>query len=422
MKYIFSNETVGIINSTLGVVSTKESTTVLSLGAEDLGETVKCNATVTSAGEQISLNFASKKPEEWAPVKVGVKSSDLSAACSSLLSFGEEIYLDVTDGQVTVGVSDKANVRLDTLDIPQQMEGENELMIVMMTASDFNSFLKKGLQSGVNQPSSDGTGNAVMVIDATNGEIRGFSTNKVLTSKSKSTVNFPVAPEGDEGLKARIEAMDKALDEYCEKNSREKSAIPIVLPISCVNHMKNLTASQSEVILTVTEKYVSVALGNVGTYTFQQGAQAPVAEQILDTVIEQESGEATRLQFDATALINAVTFINEMDKIGNGAGKNAIRLTVADGKLKIASATGNKAGTSLAPVAAEGADKEMLVNGLFLRDAINVLDKGNLVISFGKRTVMVQNGSLKDGISDAGIAFIMVINSVPDTNTAAKEE
>ena len=399
----------------LSTVATKDTITELNLGLKDLGDKLLVVATVTAAGEQVSLNLPCKKPADWdgQPVTIGVKSQTFSAVVTSLLKFKEDIYIDITGNVVKAGVEKKAEVTLDTVaELPQKIEGGETILQFVMKDADLQSFIRKGLTTGAQEARDDGTSNAVLTIDMSDGEARGtmvgFSTTRYITSLGRGKALLPKAPEGNEAAAKQIEAMEQAFDAYCAKTGQDKSALAIVMPVVSIKHLQTLAQGQAQVLFAVTEKYVNVSLGNVGVYTFRQGAKAPAKAQQMEAIVGQATQGAIKVGFDAAAIGNAVSFINDMDKLDGTLGKKAVHLTVSGDGLMIISGNNDKAETSV-KVLNGGGDADMYVNGQLLKEALAVLDKGNVVVSFGAGLLLLQNGTVTEGVSNTALAFIMAV-------------
>jgi hypothetical protein len=421
MKFTIENATIEGMNNALSVVSTKDTVTTLTIGEKEFGDKLLMVANVTSVGEQVTLNLTCKKPADFdgTPVTIAVKSQTFTAITSSLLKFKEDIVIDITDG-VVKAESGKAAVNLETVvSIPEKIEGGDVMLQMMMKGEEFQSFIRRGFTSGADAVSDNGTSNAVMTINVTDGTAEGFSTTGSRASIAKGKVLLPKAPEGNEAVKAQVDAMSAVLDAYCEKTGQKKEALAIVLPGVCVKHMQTLAQGQAQVQLAVTAQYVNVIIGNVGVYTFRQGAKAPTQVAVLRQYVAGEYKDATRVVFDAAAVIQAVQFINDMDRLDGLNGKKAVKLIVKDGGLKMVSAGGGKADTAVTPLAIEGGDVEMSMNGQALRQMLDVVDRGNVMLSFGENMVILENGTIADGPSESVLAFLM---KVKDTQEDAGSE
>ena len=426
MRYNFNNGTIEGANTVLSTVMTKDTITELTLGLKDLGDKLLVTATVTAAGEQVALNLPCKKPSDWdgTPVTIGVKSQTFSAVMSSLLKFKEDIYIDITDGVVKTGVSKKAEVALDTVaELPQKIEGGETILQFVLKDADLQSFIKKGLITGNMEPHEDGTSNAVLTIDVDSaseaaGAINGFSTTRYITSMGKGKALLPKAPEGNEAAAKQIESMNAALDAYCAKTGQSRDALALVIPVASVKHLQTLAAGQPQVLFAVTEKYINVSLGNVGTYTFRQGAKAPAKASQIQGIVDACMGGAVKLGFDAAAIINAVSFINDMDKIDGNFGKKAVHLSVNGDGLMMISGNNDRAETSVKVLNGSG-EAEIYINGQLFKEALGVLDKGNAVLSFCDKILVLQNGTI-DKISESAMAFIVGVE--PNTAEEADEE
>ena len=427
MKYFFTNSTVENTNNVLATVSTKDTVTELSIGLKDLGDKLLATANVTAVGEQVSLNIPCKKPKDWdgQAVTIGVKSQTFQTVMASLLRFKEDVYIDITDGVVRTGVAGKAEVTLDVVsELPDKIEGGDVLLQFVMKDADLQSFIKRGLMTGSLDTRDDGTHNAVVSINVSDGEERGavtgFSTTRFITSLAKSKAQLPKAPEGNEKAAAQIQAMDEALSKYLEKTGQDRTSLNVVMPVNSVKHLQILSAGQTQVLFSLTEKYVTVALGNVGLYTFRQGAKAPARSEMIEALVGKDTEGAVTAGFDAGTLTNAVSFINDMDRLDGTFGRKAVKLTVKDNGMLMISGNGDKAETNV-KVLNGGGDSEAYLNGTLLKDALNVVDKGNLVISFGGSTVVFRNGT-SDNISDAGFVFLMKATPDSDEEDTAEGE
>lgn len=411
-KFSFSNSNIENTVGILSTVSTKDTVTEITFGTKDLGDKVEVVFNTTSVGEQIAMKVAAKKPEgfDGTPITIGVKSTVFQAVIASLTKFGEDVYIDISDKAVKAGVVGKAEVGLDTVaELPQKLEGGEVMLQFALKTAELNSLVKRGLSTGSQEIRDDGTHNAVLSIDVSDGEGRGavvgFSTTRHLTSLAKGKVLLPVPQEGNDAAKAQYEATQAVLNAYVEKTGQKKEAFTLVLPVQAVRHLSALANNVELVPFFVTEKYIQVMLGTVGTYTFRQNAKAPASAEALETIIAQDTDGGVSIGFDAATLLNGVGFINDMDKLDGTLGRKAVKLTAsADGLLMI-SGNGDKAKTSVKATAGGGA-AECYINGALLRDAIGVLDKGNIVLTFGNSTVMVENGT-PDAKSGNGFAFIM---------------
>ena len=432
MKYSFVNQTLENMNSVLGTVQTKDTVTEITIGAKDLGDKLKVVTCVTAPGEQITYDLPCKKPEGWdgSPVTIGVKSQTFSAVISSLLKFKEDVYLDIAEGSVKAGVAGKAEVSLDTVaELPQKIEGGKTMLQFVLKGSDLQNFIRKGLLTGSNEARDDGTGNAVMTIDASGGEnagsITGFSTNRNAGTIGRGKALMPKAPEGNEAAARQLEEMKAVLDEYCTSTKQNAAELTIVMPISSVRHLQSLATELPQVLFSVTERYVSAALGNVGTYTFRQGAKAPAAVAQIEAMLDKMMEGAVQVGFDAAQISNAVSFINDMDKLDGTLGKKAVHLKVSADGLMMISGNGDRAETKVKVLNGSG-EADMLLNGQLLRDALAALDKGNIVLSFGSRMLAIQNGTTTEGISDNALAFIAAVmenkSQAEETDEAEAEE
>lgn len=427
-KFIISNTNIESANNVLATVSTKDTITELTFGEKDLGDKVLVSLNVTGVGEQVSLVLAAKKPKGWdgTPVTIGVKSQTFQAVTGSLSHFGEEVYIDIAENAVKAGVSGKAEVSLDTVaELPQKIEGGDVMAQFVLKATELNTLIKKGMSTTSDEIREDGTHNAVLTLDLSDGEGRGqavaFSTTRVTTSFTKGKVLLPKVQEGNEAAAAQLAAMQAVLDAYVEKTKQTKEALTLVLPGASIKHLQSILAAAGleQVLFSVTEKYIQVALGSVGTYTFRQNPKAPAKAEMLQAVIDKDTEGGAELGFDAATLSNAVAFINDMDRLDGTFGKKAVKLTASAEGLLMISGNGDKARTSV-KVAGGSGEAECYVNGAKLRDAINVLDKGNIVLTFGNSTVKVENGTV-DNKSGSGFAFIMKAQADTEDDAAGEE-
>ena len=189
--------------------------------------------------------------------------------------------------------------------------------------------------------------------------------------------------------------------------------------------MQALTAGQAQVVMAVTAQYVNVMIGNnAGAYTFRQGAKMPTTVENLRGFVASGYENATHVVFDAAALIQAVNFVNDMDRLDGFNGKKAIKLIVEGGSMKVVSGSGEKADTVVTPLAIQGGDVSMGLNGVKLRQILDVVDRGNVTLTFEDSLLVIENGTIADGTSDSVLAFLMKVaeSSAEDAQTSDAEE
>ena len=66
----------------------------------------------------------------------------------------------------------------------------------------------------------------------------------------------------------------------------------------------------------------------------------------------------------------------------------------------------------------------MGLNGVKLRQILDVVDRGNVTLTFEDSLLVIENGTIADGTSDSVLAFLMKVaeSSAEDAQTSDAEE
>ncbi len=403
MKYTIKYETVNEMAGNISIVANKDAAVVLSFGFKELGEKVANALRITTIHEELSMQFACDKPVGYdgKPSKIIVKASLLSTVLASLMSQKGDVFFDITETGLVIGVEGKAQVPVPVMaEATSAMTGGTPMLCLSLSGKDFMEFLRKGLMcaSDGNDNNRPGLTNAVMIINSETGEMQGASTDQY--RMGYAVMKGVVSPN-----KTNPEKEQEALKAYCEKTGTSPAEVPVILPKQIVEHIKTLVGNNDAFRMILDEHTVSLVLGgNKALYKAVQGATQPLAMGIMKQTVDTET--EVKASLDCEELEKAVSFMNAMNDATSSNGKVfPIRFGVKNGSL-IAEGSKSELLRSAVKVDSKGEDDVFVtVNGKFVKSILSLLKKGGVVIGLTNSRmplVTFANGTIAKGEDGTG--------------------
>lgn len=409
MRFIISNDTLSSVIKIATQVKKPESKIVLELGVKDMSENVACALRLTTDSEQISYNFAAKKPEDWdgSAVKTPVDATKFISIVESVLSFNEDVYLELTGTILEVGILGKVKTSLPVEgQIPDAITPLSFFYRFQIAGTELSTLLNKGCAFTSDTVDTRGLHNAVIRLFPESDELKGFSTDSHTIACSKVKANFTKLT-GNENQDALVKKMDVAVTEYCTQHTeQDKNAFNVIIPREAVQHLSRFAEGQKSVIVYIDSRFVHVQIGGkVLMYTIKQAGASVIPIEAIEKMIEEQNGAICA---DSQALTKAVSFINKNNAINGDADKCPTKLEIEEGKTLIAkSGLEDKIESSIKTSDIKG-NQLVAVSGKKLEAALNALNKGNVVMRAGGKHIALFNGTLDNIIKDSFIVIFQV--------------
>ena len=411
MRFIITNETLSSVIKVAAQVKKPESKIVLDLGSQDMTENVACSLRLTTDAEQVSYNFVAKKPEDWdgSRVVTPVDATKFISIVESVLSFNEDVYIEVANTILEVGILGKVKTSLPIeSQIPDAIKPLNFFYRFQIAGSELSTLLNKGCAFTEEAVETRGLHNAVIKLFPESDEIKGFSTDGHTIACSKVKATF-TKKSGDERQDALVAAMDAAVSEWCSQHTeQDKSAYNVIIPREAVQHLSRFAEGQKSVVVFVDSRFVHVQIGGkVLMYTIKQaGSQVTSIDQIEKMIFAEQNGS---LCADSQSLSKAISFINKNNAINGDTDKCPTKFEIREGKVLVArSGLEDKIESSIKTTDIKG-NQFVAVYGKKLEAALSALNKGNVVMYAGSKHIALFNGTL-DNIDKNSYIFIFQVN------------
>ncbi len=425
MKYRVNFETVNEIAGNVAILSNKDATVVLSFGFKELGEKIANALRITTAHEELSMQFACDKPEgfDGKPSKIIVKAALFSAVLANLATQKADIFFDVAETGLVIGVEGKAQVPVSVVaETTEAMKGGTPMLGLSISGKDFTEFLRKGLLCSSDENSERGLNNSVIVINSETGEMTGGSTDQY--RMGYAIMKGVIAPN-----KSNPEKEQAALKAFCEKTGADPKELPVVLPKQTVEHIKTLVGNTDAFRMILDDRTVSLILGgNKTLYKAVQGATQPMAVSMMKQVVDTET--EVKVSLDCEDFEKAVSFMNAMnDATASGTNIPPIRLSVRNGCL-IAEGTKSESLKSTVKVDVKGEDNvSVCLNGKYVKSLLSFLKKGGVIVGLtnGRMPLVTfSNGTIAKGEDGSGKLALVgtrdaVVDTVEETETESAE-
>ncbi len=433
MLFKFENEELKNLKDALNVVvaGSKDNELKMSLilGAQDLGEKVKCGVRVTTQAEEIQYQFVAKKPEGFVVAKENVVNINVNAAkflaiTDMTLSYNSEVFIDVQDNQIIIGVEGRCKTPLALeQNVTNPMKQGKYLFRVKLTGGNLQTLLNKGLSFGEDAATSALNG-ASIVLMKDKGLAVGYSTNGQVFARSIVQAEFITAQQ--EPDKAPLyEQMEKNLPEVCAANGKKADSYIFTVPKATVGHISSLTQGQKVVYFIVDDSHLYLQIGGSLMYTITLAASdVPVA--VIDNAFTLEFN--SQIGVDLATLSKGVDFINKAEALYGNAGKIPVKVSAVEGdegKLVLSDDSSSDLESVVKPTKVVGASN-FAVAGHFLRSALNQLTKGGVVICVAEKFIALYNGTI-DALDRNSVIGISQVNpgekieTVDETDEASAE-
>ncbi len=420
MKYSMSVEQIGAVVSKISAIADKDSSVLLSFGAKDMGEKILCGARVTTSHEQVALRFMIDKPAGFSgkAEEICVKAQMFTGIVNSLMTLKSDVYIDINGEKAMgiAGVEGKAQVPIPLIaESTAAIATEKPLFNVTLKGAEFLNFLRTGLLcSAESATSGNGSNNSVIIVNTTNAELTGYSTDGNVIGYSKLTGQM--APAKD------AEKEKAAFDAYCSEKNVKPDEVAVLIPRLSIDHIKNLVANVEAIRLCVGEKHVVLMLGNSCIYSTVQGATMPCPLALVKEIMGADPD--SRCSFDSEEMERCVNFVTSMSELTSAkAGLSPIRLTLKDGFVNASSVAENNLNSKVKVAVSDG-EGEMPVNGKFVKAALSSLRKGGVVMSFVEARapiVTFANGNMSEGEDGKGKIAVMSVK-VAEPEEESEEE
>ncbi len=411
MKYIVSNNTLSSIVKVAEQIKKPESKVVLVLGGGDAGENVLCQLRLTTDAEQATYNFTAKKPEDWdgSAIITPVDASNFCTVIKSILTFNEDVYIEVEGTILEVGILGKVKTSLPIeSQVPEEIKPLTFFYRFEISGGELLNLLNKGCAFTEESVDTKGLHNAVLKLMPETDEIKACSTDGHIVGCTKVKVNFTKAADDDEKKKAMVEAMDKAVTEYCTQHTeQDKNNYNVIIPREAVMHLARFAEGQQKLIVFVDQRFVWVQIGGkTMMYTIKQaGSTVTTVDSVYNIIFQEENAKFCA---DSQALRNAISFINTNNAI-SGKDKHPTKLLIKEGEVLVAkSGLEDKIESSIKASDIKG-EQFVAFNGKILEGALSALNKGNVVMYAGTKHIALFNGTI-DNVDLNSFVFIFQIN------------
>lgn len=413
MKYIISNETLTSVVKVATQVKKPDSKVVLTLGSKDMGENVACALRLTTDAEQINYNFVAKKPEDFdgSAIVTSVDAAKFISIVESVLSFSEDIYIELSGTILEIGILGKVKTSLPIeSQIPEAVKPLEFFYRYQIGGTELNTLLTKGMAFTEESVDERGCHNAIMKLYPQTDEIKGFSTDGHTVACSKAKAQFAKA-DGDERKAQLVAKMEAAVTEYCTNHTEQnKDAFNVIIPREAVQHLSRFAEGQKSVTVFVDSRFMHVQIGgSVLMYTIKQaGSQVISLEQAEKMAFSEATGKVC---VDSSTLIKSVSFINKNNAISGISEKlmPPVKFNIEEGQVLMAySGVEDKIESAIKTSEVKGS-QFVALNGKKFEAALSALNKGNVVLNAGQKHVTFFNGTI-DAADVSTWIFVFQIN------------
>lgn len=422
MRFLIDKDTFSSVVKVSGRIAQKDTKMVITLGGRDLGEKVLCLVRVTTPAEEIQYQLTANKPDEWDSkgIKVAVNANKFISIAESVISFGEDVYLEPEGALLYIGCSNKAKTSLPIeAQMPEEMKDVNPLYAFRSEGSKLASVLKKGCSfASENVDLAGYLHMAILRLDVANNLVKGYSTNGNVCARAVTTVQFLTENEKN---KAIVEKMRQNVAEYCKaKGIEEKDfSLDLRIPHDAVTHLISIVEDQKMIALSVDANIIQVQVGNVLQYNIAQGVKSGVPAQMVDVLMNDEPTSAFGI--DSALIDKSINFINKNNSITGS--KCPVRLELGTDKLSCISGEADQVRTECKFSSSKG---ENIINlkGAYISSALSVLNKGGVVVNIyetpkGKYATFL-NGTM--GACDSSAEILIMHVNVQSADEPAEEE
>lgn len=405
-KFIASIDELESVVSTIGVASTPDSITVLSNGVSKTETKLISSIKVLTKTSTLVTRFRTSVPDgyEGQSVTIATKSAVFNGTLEALAALKADIYnaLD-DDGQFYLGVEGKAQVAVPVLsDEPEEVKMGVPLVQFILTAEANNKLIRKGLAS-TNAKGKDGVQNGILTINTLTGDINAFSTDSFQFAWADVKAQLPEMPDDERAQKVKAK-MEAEMAAYSEATGGKQTAEALVvnIPHDEIVRLRQLTAGAKKITYFVDRTHVSVQIDNNIIYTFTQGLTSRVIPSALLPNIKKMEEQAELVELDNVALADAIELHNKIMSLKGKSAKAAVELSVSeDGIEAVSEGVSNNI-----KVAKLTGDSNFRVDGSYLKTALSLMDKGNLVIEVAEKIVFLKNGTIEAADSSAVIGIM----------------
>lgn len=425
MKFIVNNNVLSSVIKVVEQLKKPESKVVLALGGGDEGANVACALRITTDAEQANYNFLAKKPEDWdgSAIITPVDASNFCTAVKSVLAFNEDVYLELSGTILEIGILGKAKTSLPIeSQIPQEITPLQFLYLFEIGGTELSNLLSKGCAFTSEAVDEKGCHNAILKLMPKTDEVKACSTDGYIIGVTKVKANFVKAT--DEKSKAKVEALENALSEYCKAHSeQDKDNFNVIIPREAVQHLGRFIEGQQKVIVYVDARFVHVAIGGrTMMYTIKQaGSQVANVDSVFESYIV--SDEKAKFCADSQVLRNTISFINTNNALVEDKDKKYTLLPIKEGEVLVAkSGIADKVESVIKASDIKG-EQLVAFNGKLVESALSALNKGNVVMYAGTRHIALFNGTI-DKVDFDSFVFIFQVNvaKIKESEEAAESD
>jgi hypothetical protein len=383
MRYTIPNKTVVEMAENIKAIANPDSKVVLSLGNKVQGDVIASQIRVTTSAEQLMYQFGSPKPEGFEKgQEITLDATTFSGAVESLASFNSDVYIDVNDAVVYVGVDGKAQVPVELVgQSPDALAAEPSMYTCQMKGEKVISFIRRGSMLAADKPTENGIENAAWIIEPSTGKVKGLSTDGFIIGKTESCFKLPNREGFNEQQKAVVEKQDALLKEYLEKSGTE--FIVIKAPKKAAAHLSSLISGEKfkEMLLTfsITEHQVLIRIGNSLVFSFVQGVRTALSNPFYEQLLERDDGLG--VQIDNEQFINCIEFLNKAYDLQSAKNQfKPIVVSVADNKVNLSGGKSGMLKTNCPYSSVSGNPQDITFSGTALQKMLKGLDHSNIVM------------------------------------------
>ena len=416
MRFIITSEVVKQAIDVLRTVNSgKDTKVVLELGTSDMGNVVGCGVRLTTAAEQVEFQFPATKPEDWdgKTIKTPVDATKFIQVVESVLSFNEDIYIDIVGTILEVGILGKVKTSLPIeSQIPEKINPLPFFFNYQIAGTELTALLRRGCSFTEETVDPRGLHNATLKLFPKENKITGFSSDG--HSLARANVKAAFAAKGsNEKLNAHIEQMEKNVAEYCAQHTEQSAdAYNVVIPREAVNHLLSLSEGQKGVKVFVDSRFMHVQIGQTLMYPIKQAGSNTVPLETVEAFVK--NGADAKVVVDSATLLRTVDFVNKNNAIVGS--QTPLKMGVSEGNTLIAtSGLEDMIESAIQTISIEG-NGFIALNGEKLKTVVGSLNKGNLTMCACKQYVYFYNGDN----TDASFALLFQINL--EQNQADDEE
>lgn len=398
-KFSIESKELSRVSKELSVVASPDTKVTLRIGTRVVEDKLLCDARITSVGEQVLVQFACSKPEEWEGKAIQLISPapQLLAEVETLLSFNADVYIKLDDkNDVFFGVEGKTEISEATLaEDTQPLKSDAYLTLFDASEADFTKFAKTGLlYSSADVGQASGIGNAVLSINIESGAVVGYSTDGATLAMAQGAVSIKKPDASNAKAVEMQKQLDANLDAYIEKSkgAQSKSALKVNIPYQSVRHLLSLIDGSKAFTAAVTDKLVIVNTPTV-QYTFVQGATAPIG-------VEQVTGlfaapVTTKVAFDNEELSKGIGFINKIADLRK-VEKPVVKLDVKKAIMQASAGVSDEMKAQIKESEFDGEEKIVGLDGKRVAKALGSLSKGVINVRFAGAYCVLSNGGIND--------------------------